>query len=91
MKRTTQVELVNAVRTLNRELGYPADGGTAIGYHCPGAFCLAGAYGGWQLQRCEERGVVSVTTGYRSKRELRELVNAMVFGIRVLKGEGATI
>ena len=84
MKRTTMIELVTAVRTLNRELGFPDDGGTAIGVgQIPGSFCLTGAYGGWQVQRFIGQGVESVTTGYRRKREVKELVDAMVHGIRL--------
>ena len=84
MKRTTMIELVTAVRTLNRELGFPDDGGTAIGVgQVPGSFCLTGAYGGWQVQRFIGQGVESVTTGYRRKREVKELVDAMVHGIRL--------
>lgn len=84
MKRTTLVELVNSVRTLNREMGFPDDGGTALGVgQIPGSFCLSGAYGGFQIQRFVGKGVESVTTGYRPKREVRELVDAMVQGIRL--------
>jgi len=84
MKRTTMIDLINAVRTLNRELGFPDDGGTAIGVgQIHGSFCIAGAYGGWQVQRFIGQGVESVTTGYRPKREVRELVDAMVHGIRL--------
>ena len=84
MKRTTMIELVTAIRTLNRELGFPDDGGTAIGVgQIPGSFCLAGAYGGWQVQRYMGQGVESVTTGYRRKREVKDLVDAMVHGIRL--------
>jgi hypothetical protein len=84
MKRTTMIELVTAVRTLNRELGFPDDGGTAIGVgQIHGSFCLTGAYGGWQVQRFIGQGVESVTTGYRRKREVKELVDAMVHGIRL--------
>lgn len=82
MKRTTQEELINSVRTLNREMGFPDDGATAIGVgQIPGSFHLQGAYGGFQLQRFVGTGVESVTTGYRPKRELKELVDAMVHGI----------
>ena len=84
MKRTTMIDLVLSVRNLNREMGYPDDAGTAIGaWQAPGTFALQGAYGGWQIQRFTEHGVVSITTGYRSKRELRELVDAMIQGIRL--------
>lgn len=84
MKRTTSADLVNSIRTLNREMGFPDDGGTALGVgQIPGSFCLAGAYGGWQVQRYMGQGVESVTTGYRPKREVRELVDAMVQGIRM--------
>lgn len=84
MKRTTTKDLIDSIRTLNRELGFPDDGGTALGLgSIPGSFCLSGAYGGWQIQRFVGQGLESVTTGYRPKRQVRELVEAMVQGVRL--------
>jgi hypothetical protein len=95
MKRTTIVELVNAVRVLNVSLGYPDCGAAAIGVDpIPGSFVLQGAYGGWQLQRVHPSGgVESVTTGYRSKREVKEMVEAIRYGavIGSLRFTGATV
>jgi hypothetical protein len=83
MKRTTIAELVLSVRHLNSAMGFPDDAGAAIGVKSlPGSFVLQGAYGGWQLQRIHPSGgVESVTSGYRSKRELRELVDAIRYGV----------
>ena len=76
MTRTTIADLNTAVRILNqlvmaRENKY-------------GAYCLQGAYGGWQLQRIVNTsgGVSAVTTGYRSKRELLDLIHAYTEGVR---------
>lgn len=99
MQRTTQVELINAVRALNAAAGYPDDamivlGSTAV----PGAFRLYGAYGGWQLLRYTEAsfaqtGIEIVTHGFRTKREVRELVEMLTYGIRCAEKirEGATV
>jgi hypothetical protein len=95
MKRTTTADLVLSVRHLNSAMGYSDDAGAAIGKNSvPGSYYLHGAYGGWQLQRVHpDGGCVSVTSGYRSKRELNELVRAIQYG--VLEGTarmtGATI
>ena len=76
MHRTTKNELISAVRVLNQMVGANAVA------HQPGSYILAGAYGGWQLQRAHpDGGTVSVTSGYRSKRELRELVDAIRCGV----------
>ena len=83
MKRTTIAELVLSVRHLNSAMGYNGSPGVAIGSRPDaGCFFLQGAYGGWQLQRAHpDGGTVSVTSGYRSKRELRELVDAIRCGV----------
>lgn len=76
MKRTTKVELNSAVRVLNQMVGANAVA------HQPGSYILAGAYGGWQLQRIQPLGgYESVTTGYRSKRELLDLIHAYRAGM----------
>ena len=81
--RTTMKELVLSVRHLNSAMGFPDDAPSAIGVNSrPGSYFLQGAYGGWQLQRVHPNGgTISVTTGYRSKRELNELVNAIRYGV----------
>jgi hypothetical protein len=77
MKRTTKIELTAAVRVLNQLVGANPVA------HQPGTYVLAGAYGGWQLQRIHPSGGnESVTTGYRSKRELLDLIHAIRYGIR---------
>jgi hypothetical protein len=77
MKRTTKIELNAAVRVLNQLVGANPVA------HQPGSYILAGAYGGWQLQRIHPSGGnESVTTGYRSKRELLDLIHAIRYGIR---------
>jgi hypothetical protein len=83
MKRTTIADLVLSVRHLNSAMGFSDDAGAAIGVNSvPGSYYLQGAYGGWQLQRVHPSGgCESVTSGYRSKRELWELVNAIRYGV----------
>lgn len=80
MKRTTKIELNSAVRVLNQLVGANAVA------HQPGSYILAGAYGGWQLQQIvgsgSDQGVAAVFPGYRSKRELLELIHAYRAGIR---------
>jgi hypothetical protein len=75
MKRTTKYDLASAVRVLNQLVG-------ATPGH-PGAYCLQGAYGGWQLQRVLVSGTDAIFPGYRSKRELLELIHAFRAGVRV--------
>ena len=81
--RTTIAQVVLAVRHLNSAMGYPDDAGSAIGSNpVPGSFVLQGAYGGWQLQRNSlHGGVESVTSGYRSKREILDLIHAVRYGV----------
>ncbi len=80
MHRTTKTELNSAVRVLNEMIG--ATEGQ------PGSYTLQGAYGGWQLQQVVGTGTVltgatAIFAGYRSKRELLELIHAFRAGIRV--------
>ena len=81
--RTTIAQVVLAVRHLNSAMGYPEDAGSAIGSNpVPGSFVLQGAYGGWQLQRVYPLGgVAAVFSGYRSKREILDLIEAMRSGV----------
>lgn len=46
-------------------------------------YILQGAYGGWQVQRRIPGGtaVTTVTTGYRSKREVNDAMSMMILGI----------
>jgi len=80
MHRTTKNELISAVRVLNQMVGANAVA------HQPGSYILAGAYGGWQLQRIVDTGTAltgatAVFPGFRSKRELLELIHAFRAGI----------
>ena len=76
MKRTTKIELIASVRILNQLVG--------IAEGQPGSFVLQGAYGGWQLQRIHPSGGnQSVTPGFRTKREVLDLIHAIRYGIRV--------
>jgi hypothetical protein len=82
MNRTTKNELISAVRVLNQMVGANAVA------HQPGSYFLQGAYGGWQLQQVVGTGTIltgatAVFPGYRSKRELLELIHAFRAGIRV--------
>jgi len=82
MKRTTKIELIASVRVLNQLVGIAAGQ--------PGSFVLQGAYGGWQLQRIHPSGGnESVTTGFRTKREVLDLIHAIRYGIR--EGLGMTL
>ena len=83
-KRTTIAQVVLAVRHLNAAMGYSDDAGAAIGHNpAPGSYVLHGAYGGWQLQRRDSPlgGFSSVTSGYRSKREILDLIEAIRIGV----------
>lgn len=44
-------------------------------------YFLQGAYGGWQLMRRSGQGAISVTSGFRPKRELFEAISYMMVGI----------
>ena len=82
MQRTTQVQLFNALARLNNLFGYKPSGTQPT----PGTFVLQGAYGGYQLQRVVEGGgVMSITSGYRSKREVAEYIYAMLQGAAMME------
>ena len=86
MKRTTKIELNAAVRVLNQLVGANPVA------HQPGSYILAGAYGGWQLQRIHPSGGnESMTTGYRSKRELYDLILSMRTGVVIGLSQPVTI
>lgn len=83
MQRTTQAQLFNALARLNNLFGRPL---APASQPIPGTFVLQGAYGGWQLQRVVEGGgVMSVTSGYRSKREVMEYIHAMIDGASIME------
>ena len=68
MERITQRDLEAVVNRLNAREGFKD-----AKYSTVGAYCLDGAYGGWQLQKYvnECGGVTTISTGgYVSKREL---------------------
>ena len=97
--RVTKKMLKNKVNELNKITGSPVD------YYridkSPGDifqvkhtnknhFCLAGAYGGYQLQRvCNSGGGVNsfFNTGYTSKKELYNLISAFIDGIELQKNK----
>ena len=81
MQRTTQAQLFNALARLNNLFGYKPSSAQAI----PGTFVLQGAYGGYQLQRVVDGGVMTVTPGYRSKREVMEYIHAMIDGASIME------
>ena len=72
--RITLTLVYHTLAQLNRAVGTTKDQDDYI---------LQGAYGGWQVQRRIPGGtsVTSVTTGYRSKREVYEAMYMMLFGI----------
>ena len=86
MKRTTSTDLYNALTRLNAAFGHDLTKVTSSTYMIPGSFLLQGAYGGWQLQRIVPGGGVhSVTSGYRSKREVVEYIYAMLDGASMME------
>jgi hypothetical protein len=49
----------------------------------PGFYYLQGAYGGYQLQQVVEGSAVrAITSGFRPKRELRDLLHAYLAGLQ---------
>ena len=76
--RITVKDLDRAVIELNTLLGYQ------MGQE--DSFCLQGAYGGWQLQRRHNLGIVAVTNGYSPKRELYNRIMDMRRGIQIAIG-----
>ena len=86
MKRTTSTDLYNALTRLNAAFGHDLTKVTSSTYMIPGSFLLQGAYGGWQLQRIVPGGgVVSVTSGYRPRREVVEYIYAMLDGAAMME------
>jgi hypothetical protein len=87
MDRITEKQLGSLVAYLNKITNSPADYSDRETGHFRahiGHYCLAGAYGGVQLQRvCNEGGGVSepLGGGYGTKRELYEKIHAFIRGI----------
>jgi hypothetical protein len=85
--RITNKHLENAINELNQATGNACQAWekTESGYTANiGCYTLAGAYGGYQLQQIVNGGggvhdVFSV--GYVSKRELYNLIRAMIQGV----------
>ena len=74
MKRTTIKHVNDALACLNRHLGVTEGE--------KGSFCLQGAYGGWQLQRHSEAGIVGIG-GFKSKREVYEMIHNIAYGVLI--------
>jgi hypothetical protein len=81
MKRINMADLEAAVRVLNQTIG-AKEGKYA------GSYFLQGAYGGWQLQQFVSThsdsvlATVAITSGFRTKREVYDLIHAITYGIR---------
>ena len=74
MKRITMKNVNDALACLNLHLGVkPGE---------KGSFCLHGAYGGWQLQRHSEAGIVSIG-GFKSKREMYDMIHNIAYGVLI--------
>jgi hypothetical protein len=74
MKRTTMKNVNDALASLNLHLGVKEGE--------KGSFCLQGAYGGWQLQRHSEAGIVSIG-GFKSKREMYDMIHNIAYGVLI--------
>ena len=74
MKRTTIKQVNEALACLNLHLGVKSGE--------KGSFCLQGAYGGWQLQRHAECGVVGLG-GFKSKREVYQMIHNIAYGVLI--------
>lgn len=88
MKRITTTDLQDQVDAINRATDSPLKGshkgedGHFVAH--PGHYRLAGAYGGWGLQRicADGHGCETIIEGFRPKRELNELLHAFRLGLR---------
>jgi len=89
MDRISEKQLHSVINTLNEVTGSPAEyrgeNGTNIGH-----FCLDVAYGGYSLNRLSNTQG-GVTTRYcygrHTKRELYDLIHAMIQGVLLGKGD----
>lgn len=70
------------ISEINRLNGQPTE---MTGHHIPGQFIRSSAYGGHKLERVTTvgGGVTSITTGYVSKRELYNQLQAILTGLRM--------
>ena len=85
--RITRAMLDRQVEALNRQAGTPetawtrAEDGTLTANI--GNYHLSGGYGGWQLQQVVNinGGVRTITLGFRSKREMAEMIRVYSVGM----------
>lgn len=85
MQRITERDLNNLLAAINTKAGH----GPNPPYNTPGAYTLAGAYGGWKLEQYANTGggVHTISTGgYVPKRELHNQMRAFLAGM-ASKGE----
>lgn len=89
MTRITEKDLQKVVDRINRETGSPMTTytKTADGKHSAnvGNYHLDGAYGGWKLVRMDNQsgGIRNVTDGFVPKRELYDLMHAILTGMEL--------
>lgn len=89
--RITTARLERAIEALNEAFGYPSapyrrEGDRLIAQ--PNNFHLAGAYGGYRVEQMCEGGGSRDVTGFGTKREVYDQVQAMLWAARELKGSG---
>ena len=65
----------DALACLNRHLGVTEGE--------KGSFSIHGAYGGWQLQRHGESGYIAGIGGFKSKREVYEMIHNIAYGVLI--------
>lgn len=82
MEKITMKDLERAVSEINRLTGNPTE---QANHYIPNQYILSGAYGGHKLEQvCKNgHGVNSITSGYVSKRELYNQLQAMIIGLRM--------
>jgi hypothetical protein len=73
--RTTKKNMTDALAALNAQLGVKEGE--------EDSFCLQGAYGGWQLCR-HWKGDISIG-GFKSKREVYEMIHNITYGVLLAK------
>lgn len=79
----TNKDLEGLVKTINEITNSPTEG------YKPNQYMLDGAYGGWKLVRkcADNTGIHEITSGYVSKRDLYNRLQAILIGLRMSKGE----
>jgi hypothetical protein len=84
MKRITEKDLQAVVDRINRTTGSPMKWGDVGNYQ------LDGAYGGWRLVRVVNKsgGVTDITSGYRSKRDVYDLMHSWLRGWEAGSNQG---